>query len=279
MHRNQGLYNYLVEHSWQITEDWYKLVNDEDSESIYSATDPEIIQSLKEQNQDYFQHLHKLFIEKEEDFFREFKIWSEELAKDQKHLKTPVQYVVREFMNSQEVYMKYLKEYFSSNKDNVALDQFLSWIDLVRRVVNLSIYIYIEEANRNTLRQLIAQKEIINELSSPVILLRKKIALLPLIGDIDTARAKIILENTLAQCADLRIEDLCIDLSGVAIIDTMVAHEIFHLIQALKLIGVRSTLCGIRPEIAQTAIQLGLDFSHIRTTATLSQALDRIIAN
>lgn len=77
----------------------------------------------------------------------------------------------------------------------------------------------------------------------------------------------------------MRIEDLCIDLSGVAIIDTMVAHEIFHLIQALKLIGVRSTLCGIRPEIAQTAIQLGLDFSHIRTTATLSQALDRIIAD
>ncbi|MDQ0230808.1 STAS domain-containing protein [Metabacillus malikii] len=280
MHRNEQLYNFLVGNSPQMTEDWYKLVEGiEEEDSVYSTNDPEVIKNLKEQNQDYFLHLHELFINKEEDFFKQFKAWSEELARDQKHLKTPVHFVVREFMNSEQIYINYLKSFFKNNSDKVDIDQFLSWNDLIRRVVNLSIYIYIEEANKNTLKQLTAQKEIINELSSPVILLRNNIALLPLIGDIDTARALIILENTLAQCAELRIEDLCIDLSGVAIIDTMVAHEIFHLIQALNLIGVRSTLCGIRPEIAQTAIQLGLRFDDIRTTATLSQALEMILNN
>lgn len=276
MHRNQKLYHYLVENSWQMSEDWYCMIEDQDPDSIYSTDDPVVIQTLKEQNQDYILRLHKLFLEKEEKFVSEFKVWSEELARDQKHLDTPVHYVVREFMRTQEVYQKYMKKFYKENIETVSVDQLLCWIDVIRRVVNLSIFIYIDEAHKNTTKQITAQKNIINELSSPVILLQNNTALLPLIGDIDTARAKHILENTLKQCAKLEVEHLCIDLSGVAIIDTMVAHEIFHLIKALKLLGVQSTLSGIRPEIAQTAIQLGLDFKNVNMTASLASALERI---
>ncbi len=76
------------------------------------------------------------------------------------------------------------------------------------------------------------------ELSSPIITLSKSTALLPLVGDIDTERAKFILENTLQACAKRRVEHLLIDLSGVVVVDTMVAHQIFKLIEALNLIGV-----------------------------------------
>ncbi|WP_299091222.1 STAS domain-containing protein [uncultured Metabacillus sp.] len=278
MHRNRDLYQFLVENSWQMSEDWYQKVDDQDPESIYSSHDPKIIQTLKEQNQDYFLHLHTLFIEEESHFFSEFKKWSEELARDQKHLTTPVHYVVREFNNTKDVYLSYIKKFYQENTDKISVDQLLHWIEIVGRVVNLSIYIYIDEAHKNTIKQLEAQKQMINELSSPIISLENNTALLPLIGDIDTARAKLILENTLTQCAERRIEQLCIDLSGVAIIDTMVAHEIFHLISALKLLGVKSILSGIRPEIAQTAIQLGLDFEDITTTSSLARALERINA-
>ena len=276
MHRNQSLYNFLMENSKQMTEDWYRMVDERDSGSVYATTDSAVIERLKEQNQDYFLHLHKVFIEEEGSFFREFKQWSEELARDQKHLNTPVHYVVREFMNTQKVFISYLKKYYLLNSDEVTLDQLFSWLEIVSKVGNISIYIYIDEAHKNTMQQLEAQKDMINELSSPVILLQNQTALLPLIGDIDTARAKLILENTLTQCAEMGIEHLCIDLSGVVIIDTMVAHEIFNLIQTLNLIGVKSTLSGIRPEIAHTAIQLGLDFDGIRTTASLAHALELI---
>ena len=276
MHRNEELYHYLVKNSWQMSEDWYNMVDDNDPNSVYSTEDPAIIQSLKEQNQDYFIHLHRLFIEEEGKFVSEFRAWSEELAQDQKHLETPVHYVVREFLRTQDVYLKYIKSFYKENLDTVSVDQLFSWLDVVKKVINLSVYIYIDAAHKNTMKQIAAQKEMINELSSPVILLQNKTALLPLIGDIDTARAKLILENTLTQCANLEVEHLCIDLSGVAIIDTMVAHEIFHLIKALKLLGVRSTLSGIRPEIAQTAIQLGLDFEEINTTASLANALGQM---
>jgi rsbT co-antagonist protein RsbR len=278
VHRNQELYHFLVENSKQMTEDWYSMVEDQDPSSIYSTKDPEIINTLKEQNQDYYLHLHKLFIEEESLFFSEFEKWSKELASDQKHLNTPDHYVVREFMRTQDVYTTYLNNFYKQNIDKVSVDQLFSWLDIIRKVFNLSIYIYIDEAHKNTMKQLEAQKQMINELSSPVIRLQNKTALLPLIGDIDTARAKLILENTLTQCAELKIEHLCIDLSGVAIIDTMVAHEIFNLIKTLKLLGVKSTLSGIRPEIAQTAIQLGLDFDEVRTTASLAHALEQINA-
>ena len=102
------------------------------------------------------------------------------------------------------------------------------------------------------------------------------LALLPLVGDIDTARAKIILENTLKECSQKGVQHLCIDLSGVVIIDTMVAHQIFDLVTSLRLIGVETTISGIRPEIAQTAVQLGLPFNEFRTASSLAHALDRM---
>ncbi|AQQ51996.1 STAS domain-containing protein [Planococcus lenghuensis] len=121
---------------------------------------------------------------------------------------------------------------------------------------------------------LFAQQQMINELSSPVIPIRPGIGILPLVGDIDTHRAKVILETTLDQSVNKGLHTLYIDLSAVPIIDTMVAHQLFQLMEALKIIGVTSVLSGIRPEIAQTAISLGLDFSGIRVHANLMRALE-----
>ena len=66
---------------------------------------------------------------------------------------------------------------------------------------------------------------------------------------------------------------MLLDLSGVVIIDTMVAHQIFQLIEALSLIGVKTDLSGIRPEVAQTAIQLGLKFDNISVNSSLANAI------
>ncbi|WP_269757956.1 STAS domain-containing protein [Thalassobacillus sp. C254] len=69
------------------------------------------------------------------------------------------------------------------------------------------------------------------------------------------------------------ITHLFIDLSGVAEIDTMVAHQISHLLKALSLLGIESTLSGIRPEIAQTAVQLNISFDKVEIKSSLSHAL------
>ncbi|MES9755137.1 STAS domain-containing protein [Priestia megaterium] len=170
----------------------------------------------------------------------------------------------------------YLKKFISLHSNEVSVDKIFMWYDIIVKAFDLSIYIFIQEYHKNTQEQLNAQKELINELSSPVIMLQNKVALLPLVGDIGTVKSQFILENTLQQCSEKGVEHLCIDLLGVATIDTMMAQEIFNLVKALRLIGVQTILSGIRPEISQTAIRLGLSFEHVKTTSSLAQALNSI---
>ncbi|MCG3088375.1 STAS domain-containing protein [Sporosarcina cyprini] len=114
------------------------------------------------------------------------------------------------------------------------------------------------------------------ELSVPIVSISNDIAILPLIGDIDTERALMLMENTTKEVGRLKISYLILDLSGVAIVDTMVAHHIFNLSSTLKLLGVQTILTGVRPEVAQTAVSLGLDFSGQITKGTLQQALSEL---
>jgi rsbT co-antagonist protein RsbR len=111
------------------------------------------------------------------------------------------------------------------------------------------------------------------ELSVPVVPITKSIAILPLVGEVDTERATLLLEETLKKANELKLSHMLFDLSGVMIVDTMVAHQIFKIVEALSLLGVKTILIGIRPEVAQTMIQLGIDFSQITIKANLEQAL------
>jgi rsbT co-antagonist protein RsbR len=114
------------------------------------------------------------------------------------------------------------------------------------------------------------------ELSIPVIKIYKGIGVLPLIGDVDTKRAQELMDQALTKGADLSLDYLLIDLSGVPIIDTMVADRIFKVIDSLKLVGIKPMLTGIRPEIAQTMVQLGIDFNSVSTFSNLQTALSTI---
>lgn len=271
---SEALYNYFSEQVDQIAKEWIETMEDSDPNSIYSLTNPVITEELTEQDKEFYRHINKMYIMPEKEFLEEFERWVIELAKDQKHLDTPVQYVVREFMRNRRLYISYYDAFADKHESSFAQGERKKWENLIAQVFDFTIYTFVDHAEHNSKMQLNAQREMILELSSPVITLSKRTALLPLVGDIDTERAKFILENTLSTCAKRLIEHLLIDLSGVVVVDTMVAHQIFKLVEALKLIGVTSTLSGIRPEIAQTAVQLGINFSDITIKSNLAQALN-----
>ncbi|PAD33797.1 STAS domain-containing protein [Terribacillus saccharophilus] len=113
----------------------------------------------------------------------------------------------------------------------------------------------------------------LEELSVPVVPIYEGVAVLPIIGEIDTYRAKLIMETALEQGNHLQLDCLIIDVSGVLLIDTMVADQIFNIVKTLKLSGITAIITGIRPEIAQTMVSLGLDFKSITTFSNLRQAL------
>ncbi len=114
------------------------------------------------------------------------------------------------------------------------------------------------------------------ELSVPVVPLVPGVGVLPLIGNMDTERAQLLMEETLKQAGKLQLTHLVLDISGVLIVDTMVADQLFKVIDALSLIGVKTIITGIRPEVAQTIVTLGLDLSNISVKANLHQAFKEI---
>lgn len=120
-----------------------------------------------------------------------------------------------------------------------------------------------------------AQEEV-NELSAPVVPIQDGIAVLPLIGSIDSNRARHLLEKVVPKIAQLKVECLIVDFSGIVFIDTTVANHIFKIYDVLRLLGIGITVTGIRPELAQTVVSGGIDFSSIKTFAHVKQAIENI---
>jgi rsbT co-antagonist protein RsbR len=116
----------------------------------------------------------------------------------------------------------------------------------------------------------------LQELSVPVVPLFSGVAVLPLVGEIDTTRASILMESALQRSVELRLNTLIIDLSGIGIVDTMVAHHIFKLVDTLGLLGVKPILSGINPEVAQTAVTLNIKLERVTIMGNLQQAVESL---
>jgi rsbT co-antagonist protein RsbR len=269
-----SMYEFFKERTWNLTEDWYNAL-DKTQEGVYGAKDETKIQTLKEQNHQFHVNFCELFNEEAKDTVSKFNTWLNEIAKDQSHLNTPLDKIMGEFFNVQNQYYQLVQEYVLLNDQKASHQQVYKW----NRVIANAFKTILQEFSKRHLQEsemlLQSQQEMITELSSPVIMIKDDIAILPLVGDIDTYRAKVIFDKTLRACNDGAIEHLVIDLSGVPIIDTMVANQIFQVMTGLELIGTKASLSGIRPEIAQTAIQLGINFHNIPTYSSLSQALSK----
>ena len=118
------------------------------------------------------------------------------------------------------------------------------------------------------------QKIALQELSAPLIPVFEGITVMPLVGTIDTERAKQIMENLLSGAVKHRSEVVLIDITGVPVVDTMVAHHIIQAADAVRLIGATCMLVGIRPEIAQTIVNLGIDLNQFVTKNTLKKGIE-----
>ncbi|OCA81977.1 PAS domain S-box protein [Pseudobacillus wudalianchiensis] len=121
------------------------------------------------------------------------------------------------------------------------------------------------------------QKEMIsqiNELSSTLVPLLDEFAVLPLLGVFDEERARQLLERVPANVQKQRIKCLIIDFSAIYNLDSLVAEYIFKISTVLSLLGVRSIITGLRPELALVAVQLGINFNSTPTVSTVKAALD-----
>ena len=131
------------------------------------------------------------------------------------------------------------------------------------------------EAERLALHEQIieGQQAALRELSTPIIPITDGVIAMPLIGAIDSNRAQQVIEGLLTGVAELGATTAILDITGVPVVDTQVANALLRAAQAVKLLGAQVIITGIRPEVAQTLVGLGLDLSGITTLATLQSGI------
>lgn len=133
--------------------------------------------------------------------------------------------------------------------------------------------LYTTEVYQQAREQLISrQQEELIELSTPVVQLWDGILALPLIGTLDTERTQVVMENLLERLVATGSSIAVIDITGVPTVDTLVAQHLLKTVSAAQLMGADCIISGIRPQIAQTIVHLGIDLSAVATKASLADA-------
>jgi len=117
------------------------------------------------------------------------------------------------------------------------------------------------------------QQEELLELSTPVVKLWDGILALPMIGTLDSARTQIVMESLLQKIVESGSELAIIDITGVPTVDTVTAQHLLKTVTAIRMMGADCIISGIRPQIAQTIVHLGIDLQGVTTKATLADAL------
>ncbi|MGN9802989.1 STAS domain-containing protein [Micromonospora sp. L32] len=121
------------------------------------------------------------------------------------------------------------------------------------------------------------QAEQLLELSTPVVKIWDGVVAVPLVGTLDSARAQVVMERLLQTLVDTSSPYAIIDITGVPAVDTQVAQHILKTVVAARLMGADCIISGIRPQIAQTIVALGIEFGDIATKASLADALRHVL--
>jgi rsbT co-antagonist protein RsbR len=149
-------------------------------------------------------------------------------------------------------------------------------IDTMTAAGNLldQLGLYTMEVYQRSREEVIArQQEDMLELSTPVVKLWDGIVALPMIGTLDSARTQVVMETLLQRIVETGAEVAIIDITGVPTVDTLTAQHLLKTVTAARLMGADCIISGIRPQIAQTIVHLGVDLTDVTTKATLADAL------
>ncbi|ASY32678.1 putative anti-anti-sigma regulatory factor [Streptomyces sp. Tu6071] len=146
------------------------------------------------------------------------------------------------------------------------------FLDFSRLVDGLGLFTV--EAHATTREAIItAQAEQLLELSTPVVKVWDGVIAVPLVGTLDSARTQVVMEKLLQALIDHNSTQAIIDITGVSAVDTQVAQHLLKTVVAARLMGAECTISGIRPQIAQTIVGLGIEFGDIVTKSSLADAL------
>ena len=161
---------------------------------------------------------------------------------------------------------------FAKLRSELPLEQFADQVWSLTTILD-GFGLYTAETYQKGREEIIArQQQELLELSTPVVELWDGVLALPLIGTLDSARTQVVMESLLQAIVDTGSSIAIIDITGVPVVDTLVAQHLLKTVAAARLMGADCIISGIRPQIAQTIVHLGVEISDVATKATLADA-------
>ncbi|RSL29647.1 STAS domain-containing protein [Salibacterium salarium] len=234
------------------------------------------------QNNDYFLNLSKeLFIEigegirnehPESDYLKnQIKLWGEKAAQYCLHNDVSLATALQVIPKFREVLTTTIEK--NCLEFNLSLHDSFFIYGTFETLLDNAAHVFSHTFLHHHIEALELAKQEMQEISVPVVPIKQGTAVLPLIGDMDDERSEFLQERTLERATELKLSYLIIDLSGINTINTWFAQHLIQLIDALQLLGIDTSISGMRPELSQTIVQLGITFKHVSKFLTLEQAL------
>lgn len=264
LHMQSNALDYLQDNKENIIEHWDNQLSNLRNELEVRAS---LEKTVEHTNHEYMALIFQTTRKNEEDSLEDLRAFTEQYIQNGRSLS----YFIKALQGLRKAIHDQLKAVPPEKGDILDVYSDLNtWIDNMN---NLLVQEYIGSWE-DTVEM---QKLSLLELSAPLIPVFSGITVMPLIGSIDTTRAKLIMENLLDGVIKNRSRVVLIDITGVPIVDTMVAHHIIEAAEAVRLIGATAILVGIRPEIAQTIVNLGIDLTKFPTKSTLQKGMEKAL--
>ncbi|WP_282156218.1 RsbT co-antagonist protein RsbRA [Cytobacillus gottheilii] len=259
---NSVILNYIQENKDQIFNEWIESLKENGDERVVKVVSDQVFNST---SYEFIDVIIASVKNSTEEFTSRLSDFSEKVVR----LGWPLSFVTKALnIFGKIVFQKMQVDGLVNNENQMdTVFEFDRWMNpMVNEMVNM----YSSTWERTVSMQKIA----LQELSAPLIPVFDNITVMPLVGTIDTERAKQIMENLLQGTVKHRSEVVLIDITGVPVVDTMVAHHIIQAADAVRLVGAKCMIVGIRPEIAQTIVNLGIDLNQITTKNTLKKGIE-----
>ena len=258
----QGLREIARKYAEPVIEDFYRhILSFEETRAFFR--DPEVLDRVKRLQKEYFLRLT------EGDYGREYVANRLRIGTAHERINLAPKWYLGMYNHYLRLVAHRLLEAFPGEPAK-ALTSFLALMKLVFLDIGLAVDTYVN-ARETTMRR---QQEAIRELSTPVLQIRDRLLLLPIIGVIDTHRARLITDGLLRSIRDNRAKVVVMDVTGVATIDTKVANHLIQTVTAAGLMGARVIVTGLSSDVAQALVGLGLDLGKLDTVGDLQGGIE-----
>ncbi|MBS4221838.1 STAS domain-containing protein [Lederbergia citrea] len=268
----EKLLHFMMENITNMTEEWFDKVYTSGIGVYAQPKNSEAFVQLRAMNAKFNKAVTQSMLGSDMELVE----WAESIASSRTRSATPLYDVIVNFSTFRSIYYAKIEQFIENHENEVTGKMVIGWVRIISRKFDEATQLVTQKYINDYEHIFSSQQETIIALGTPVIKVDEQLGIIPLVGEIDTYRASKLIESSLNKASEMELEYIILDLSGVPIIDTMVANQIFQLGESFNLLGISMIITGMRPEIAQTSISLGLDFSEMKTFAHLYQAINYI---